>query len=135
MTGERINDEPKQFGWTFYFDSLSVAAIRNGMLENDDSQEFIWDIIDEVIENTDKIIYTNYMQNQIIPYALNETRNTILKILDVRSFFFFLVFSVWNYIWNVCAVDAKAEISLLGLIIGFRRDHCDLIEISAVLIF
>jgi hypothetical protein len=56
------------------------------MLENDDSQDFIWDIIDEIVKNTDEVIYKNYLQNQIIPYVMNDTRNTVLKIIDVSDF-------------------------------------------------
>lgn len=55
----------------------------NNMLENDDSQEFVWDIIDEVFDNTIKIIHEKYLERQTIPYTINEARKAILHILDV----------------------------------------------------
>lgn len=53
------------------------------MLDIDDSQEFIWEIIDEVFDNTIKIIHEKYLEKQTIPYTINEARKAILHILDV----------------------------------------------------
>lgn len=53
------------------------------MLEVEDSQEFIWELIDEIFDNTLKTIHANYLSQQTIPYTINEARKAILHILDV----------------------------------------------------
>lgn len=53
------------------------------MLEVEDSQEFVWEIIDEVFDNTLKIIHKNYLDYQTVPYTINEARKAMLHILDV----------------------------------------------------
>lgn len=53
------------------------------MLEVEDSQEFIWELIDEIFDNTLKTIHTNYLNQQTIPYTINEARKAMLHILDV----------------------------------------------------
>jgi Fe-S cluster biosynthesis and repair protein YggX len=54
----------------------------NNMLEIEDSQEYVWELIDEVFDNTIKIIYDKYIQKQTIPYTINEARKAILHIID-----------------------------------------------------
>lgn len=53
------------------------------MLENDDAQEFIWELIDEVVDNADKQIYKKYIEKQTIPYTINEAKNAIVHLIDV----------------------------------------------------
>ena len=54
------------------------------MLEIEDSQEFVWEIVEDVVANSIKIVYDKYIQRQTIPYTINEARKAILHILDVR---------------------------------------------------
>ncbi len=54
------------------------------MLEIDDSQEFIWELIDEIFDSTIKIIYNDYIENKNIPYTINEAKKAILHIIDVN---------------------------------------------------
>ncbi|RNA09259.1 hypothetical protein BpHYR1_040928 [Brachionus plicatilis] len=54
----------------------------NSMLEAEDSQEFVWELIDEIFDNTLKTINKNYLDNQTIPYTINEARKAMLHILD-----------------------------------------------------
>ena len=54
------------------------------MLEIEDNQEFVWEIIDEVFDNTLKIIHEKYLNKQTIPYTINEAKKAILHILDVK---------------------------------------------------
>lgn len=54
----------------------------NLMLETDDSQDFVWEIIDEVFDNTIKIIYDNYLEKQAIPYTICTLHEAILHIID-----------------------------------------------------
>lgn len=53
------------------------------MLEIDDSQEFVWEIIDEVFDSTIKIIYDRYLEKQAIPYTISKAHEAILHIIDV----------------------------------------------------
>ncbi len=53
------------------------------MLEIDDSQEFIWELIDEIFDNTIKIIYNDYIEKKTIPYTINEAKKAIIHIIDV----------------------------------------------------
>jgi hypothetical protein len=54
------------------------------MLEIDDSQEFIWELIDEVVDNSIKLIFEKYVEKQCIPYTINEAKKAILHIIDVN---------------------------------------------------
>ncbi len=79
-----------QFFWIFSIQNLvqdffykCKIFYRNNMLEVDDSQEFIWELIDEIFDNTIKIIYTDYIEKNTIPYTINEARKAILHIIDV----------------------------------------------------
>ena len=61
--------------WTFLF--------RNNVLDIDESQDFIWELIDEVFDNSIKIIYDKYIESQTIPFTINEAKKAILHIIDV----------------------------------------------------
>lgn len=54
------------------------------MLEMEDSQEFIWEIVDELFNNSIKIVYDKYIKKQSIPYTINEARKAILHIIEVN---------------------------------------------------
>ena len=69
----------------------------NLMLETDDSQEFIWEIIDEIFDSTIKVIYDKYLQRQTIPYTINEARKAILHIIDVLKILFY--FSLKSFLY------------------------------------
>lgn len=58
------------------------------MLEIEDSQEFVWEIVDEMFGNSMRIVYDNYIKKQTIPYVINEARKAILHIIEVRITFF-----------------------------------------------
>lgn len=54
----------------------------NNLLEIDENQEFIWELLDECIENANKVIYTNYLDQQTIPFTINEAKKAILHLID-----------------------------------------------------
>ena len=60
-----------------------LLKLRNLMLEIDDSQEFVWEIIDEVFDSTIKVIYDKYLEKQAIPYTISKAHEAILHIIDV----------------------------------------------------
>ncbi len=54
------------------------------MLDIDESQEFVWELIDECIDNANKVIYANYLEKQTIPFTINEAKKAILHLIDVN---------------------------------------------------
>lgn len=54
----------------------------NNLLDIDESQEYIWELLDECIENANKIIYSNYLDQQTIPFTINEAKKAILHLID-----------------------------------------------------
>lgn len=54
----------------------------NTMLDIDESQEFVWELIDECIDNANKVIYANYLEKQTIPFTINEAKKAILHLID-----------------------------------------------------
>lgn len=63
------------------------------MLDIDSSQEFIWELIDEIVDNTEKVLYERYIEKQTIPYTINEAKLAILHLIDVilNKFLFFKI--------------------------------------------
>jgi len=53
------------------------------MLERDDGDDFIAELIDELLENVDRIICTRYIESQLIPYTVQQAEETILQIIEV----------------------------------------------------
>ena len=54
------------------------------MLDIDESQEFIWELIDECIDNANKITYASYLESQTIPFTINEAKKAMLHLIDVK---------------------------------------------------
>jgi len=57
----------------------------NNLLEIDESQEFIWELLDECIENANKQIHQKYLDNQTVPFTINEAKKAILHLIDVSE--------------------------------------------------
>ncbi len=55
------------------------------MLEVDDTQDFVWELIDEVLDSSFRNITENYLERQKIPYNINEAKKAILHIIDVNK--------------------------------------------------
>jgi len=55
------------------------------MLDRDDGDDFVAELIDELMENVDKIIYTNYIESRVIPYTVLQAKDAILQIIEVSS--------------------------------------------------
>jgi len=67
------------------------------MLERDDGDDFIAELIDELLENVDTIIYTKYIESQLVPYTVLQAKNAILQIIEVSSVFLVRFLSFWSY--------------------------------------
>lgn len=58
------------------------------MLDRDDGDDFIAELIDELLENMDKIIYANYIESRLIPYTVLQAEDAILQIIEVTAVFY-----------------------------------------------
>lgn len=56
------------------------------MLEYDDGEDFIGDMVDEVVAGTLKIIYDKYIERQLLPYTISQAKEALLTIIDVSTF-------------------------------------------------
>jgi len=57
------------------------------MLDRDDGDDFIAELIDELLENVDRIIYTNYIESKMVPYTVLQAKDAILQIIEVSCVF------------------------------------------------
>lgn len=63
----------------------------NNLLDVDESQEFVWDLLDECIENANKQIYQKYLDSQTVPFTINEAKKAILHLIDVSGTYFLIL--------------------------------------------
>ena len=52
-------------------------------MDQEDGEEFILDIVNEVVESTMKVLYDQYIISQTLPYTIQETKNLLLQIIEV----------------------------------------------------
>ena len=53
------------------------------MLELDDGEDFIGEVIDEIVSGTLSIIYDKYIEKQLLPYTVSQAKEALLTIIDV----------------------------------------------------
>ena len=54
------------------------------MLDHDDGDDFVLDVVEEMVESAMSIIYTNYLDRQLIPYTVTQAKDALLQIIEVR---------------------------------------------------
>ncbi|XP_005101588.1 uncharacterized protein C2orf81 homolog isoform X2 [Aplysia californica] len=54
----------------------------NAMVERDSSDEFVLDIMDELMENTMAAIYNKYIERQLLPFTITQARDAIIEIIE-----------------------------------------------------
>lgn len=54
------------------------------MLEFDDGDDFVGEIVDEVVSKTLNAIYEKYIERQLLPYTISQAKEALLTIIDVR---------------------------------------------------
>jgi len=92
------------------------------MLDRDDGDDFVAELIDELLENVDKLIYTNNIESQLIPYTVSQAKDAILQIIEVfyscilTIFVVNLKFIACSLLSNIleCVVLATVSISLIS---------------------
>ena len=54
------------------------------MVEQEDGEDFVVDIVGEIVEATMAILHTKYIEKQTLPYTVQETKNLLLQIIEVH---------------------------------------------------
>lgn len=55
------------------------------MVDQEDGEEFILDIVNEIVESTMKVLHDQYIISQTLPYTIQETKNLLLQIIEVYA--------------------------------------------------
>lgn len=53
------------------------------MLDKDGTEDFILDLVDEVVDSTMDTIYKTYIDKQLLPFTISQAKDAILQIIDV----------------------------------------------------
>lgn len=53
------------------------------MVEQEDGEEFVVEIVNEIVESTMKVLHDQYIISQTLPYTIQETKNLLLQIIEV----------------------------------------------------
>lgn len=54
----------------------------NGMLDKEDGEDFVVDVVGDIIDSALNVIYDNYIQKQLFPYTVLQARDAILQIIE-----------------------------------------------------
>lgn len=52
------------------------------MVEQEDGEEFVVEIVNEIVESTMKVLHDQYIVSQTLPYTIQETKNLLLQIIE-----------------------------------------------------
>lgn len=52
------------------------------MVEQEDGEEFVLEIVNEMVESTMKVLHDQYIISQTLPYTIQETKNLLLQIIE-----------------------------------------------------
>jgi hypothetical protein len=53
------------------------------MVETEDGEDFIFDIVQEIVGSTMAVLHERYILCQTLPYTVQETRKLLLDIIEV----------------------------------------------------
>lgn len=56
----------------------------NFMVDEENGQDFVLDIVDEIVDGTIKVIYDKYIQRQLQPYSVEVAKDLLLQIIESR---------------------------------------------------
>lgn len=57
------------------------------MVEQEDREEFVLDIVNEIVESTMKVLHDKCIVSQTLPYTIQETKNLLLQLIEVNVTF------------------------------------------------
>lgn len=55
------------------------------MLDVEEGEDFIYDIVQDIVESTMAVLHDRYIESQTLPYTVQETRQVLLDIIEVRA--------------------------------------------------
>ena len=53
------------------------------MVDQEDGEDFVLDIINEIVDSTLTVLYEKYIVSQTLPYTIQETKDLLLQIIEV----------------------------------------------------
>ena len=53
------------------------------MIDQENTVDYVLDIIDEILHNTVQVIYEKYIESQLRPYSVDAAKNLLLQIIEV----------------------------------------------------
>lgn len=56
----------------------------NSMIEQENSQDFVLDLLDEILDCTVQVIHDKYIQSQLQPYSVHAAKDLLLQIIESR---------------------------------------------------
>lgn len=59
---------------------------RHRMVEQEDGEDFVLDIVHEIVESTLAVIYDKYIASQTLPYTIQATKDLLLQIIEVLKY-------------------------------------------------
>lgn len=59
---------------------------RHRMVEQEDGEDFVLDIVHEIVESTLAVIYDKYIESQTLPYTIQATKDLLLQIIEVLKY-------------------------------------------------
>ena len=68
----------------FYTAKPALVVSRQHMVEQEDGEEFVLDIVNEIVESTMRVLHDKYIVSQTLPYTIQETKNLLLQIIEVK---------------------------------------------------
>lgn len=54
----------------------------NSILDKEDGEEFVVDIVKDIVDSTINVIYNNYIEKQLYPYVVQKSRDLFLHIIE-----------------------------------------------------
>ncbi len=54
------------------------------MIEQENSQDFVLDLLDEILDCTAQVIQDKYIQSQLQPYSVHAAKDLLLQIIEVK---------------------------------------------------
>ena len=64
-------------------DRCFVMFFRNFMVDRDGAEDFVEDIVDDLIGTTLDKCYELYIERQLLPFTVTEAKDAILSIIEV----------------------------------------------------
>ncbi|XP_046839245.1 uncharacterized protein LOC124433510 [Xenia sp. Carnegie-2017] len=56
----------------------------NALIDQENTVDYVLDLIDEILHNTVQVIYEKYIESQLRPYSVDAAKNLLLQIIEAR---------------------------------------------------